>query len=88
MQLEMNTLENPILSMQNESGKYDDSCKQEQHLDDSAFAANIANSSDSHQDQKRILNGVACWRRISSFLGIFDVSFPSILKRRKLLVLT
>ena len=83
MQLEMNTLENPILSMQNEgklSGKYDDSCKQEQHLDDSAFAANIA---DSHQDQKRILNGVACWRRISSFLGIFDVSFPSILKRRK-----
>jgi hypothetical protein len=86
MQLEMNTLENPILSMQNEgklSGKYDDSCKQEQHLDDSAFAANIAYSSDSHQDQKRILNGVACWRRISSFLGIFDVSFPSILKRRK-----
>ncbi len=71
MHLEMNSLENPVLSMQNE-GK-SDSLIQEQHLGDSAFAA-IANSS-STSDQKRILKD-NFWQRMSSFWGIFDVSFP------------
>ena len=78
MHLEMNELEEHILSpMQNgaarKASENNDSIHK-QHLGDSAAAA-IA-SSLSTQDRTRILNETSLWRIFSSFIGVFDVSFP------------